>query len=541
MRKIRLFQILSAVFCAAALTAAGSSVVRAEESRQILDGIHIGSVDVGGMSDNEAQTALDTHIKELRATTFTLSGTNGSVEMTGEEMDLSADVDTALWEAVTAGRAGNLIRRYQASEDLKRDNLVIDLKLAIDKQATAQVLYKKTQKLNVKALDNSLVREDGVFRFVPGREGNEIDIVQSVYALEALLTDNWNGTDTQVALVSNVVQPRGSQEELAQVQDLLGSFSTGFASSSAGRAKNVTTGTSKVDGTLLFPGDEFTLRTTVSPFTKENGYELAGSYLNGTTVESFGGGICQVATTLYNAVILAELDVTMRSNHSMLVNYVEPSMDAAIAGDYKDLHFKNNRDIPIYIEGYCRDRVLYFNIYGKETRPANRTVSYESETLSTEDMQLEFEQDAGLDVGYWSVLQSAHRGCKAQLWKVVKVDGVQQSREVINKSTYRSSPKIIKIGTKGLSEEQLASLQTAINSKDEGAVKSLIQGYKAQLSGEGDNFGEGDAGDDNNNPGGDNSGGGRPGGDDNSGGEDDNSGSGDEGGFDEEFDPSLEV
>ena len=536
MRKIRLFQILSAVFCAAALTAAGSSVVRAEESEQILHGVYIGGVDVGGMSENEAQAALDAYLEELRATTFTLSATNGSVEMKGEEMDISADVDAAVWDAVTAGRAGNLIRRYQVAEDLKRDHLVIDLELAIDKQATAQLLYKRTKDLNVKALDNTLVRENGVFRFVPGREGNEIDIVQSVYAIEALLTDGWNGQDTQVALVSNVVQPRGSQEELAQVQDLLGSFSTGFASSSEGRAKNVTTGTSKVDGTVLFPGDEFTLRTTVSPFTKENGYELAGSYLNGTTVESFGGGICQVATTLYNAVILAELEITMRSNHSMLVNYVKPSMDAAIAGDYKDLHFKNNRDVPIYIEGYCSNRVLYFNIYGKEDRPANRTVSYESETLSKEDPQLEFEQDAGRDVGYWSVVQSAHQGCKAQLWKVVKVDGVQQSREVINKSTYRSSPKIIKIGTKGLSEEQLASLQTAINSKDEGSVKSLVQTYKAQLSGEGDNSGEGDEGD-NNNSGSNNN----HGGDDNSAGEDDNSGSGDEDDFGEEFDPSLEV
>ena len=85
-------------------------------------------------------------------------------------------------------------------------------------------------------------------------------------------------------------------------------------------------------------------------------------------VQSYGGGVCQVSTTLYNAVLKAELEVTQRSNHSMIVTYVKPSMDAAIAGDYKDLKFVNNLDAPIYIEGYTVGKDIYFNIYGQETR-----------------------------------------------------------------------------------------------------------------------------------------------------------------------------
>lgn len=162
---------------------------------------------------------------------------------------------------------------------------------------------------------------------------------------------------------------------------------------------------------------------TVSPFTQENGYELAGSYQNGTVVESFGGGICQVATTLYNAVIRAELEITMRFNHSMLVHYVEPSMDAAIAGNYKDLKFKNNLDAPVYIEGYCSGGIIYFNVYGKETRPSNREISFESETVSKTDPKVQFTMDASLTAGSVSVTQSGQSGCIAQLWKIVKVDG----------------------------------------------------------------------------------------------------------------------
>ena len=97
----------------------------------------------------------------------------------------------------------------------------------------------------------------------------------------------------------------------------------------------------------MLPGEEFSAYETVSPFSEENGYHLAGSYLNGMVVESLGGGICQVSTTLYNAVLLAELEVVERHNHSMEVSYVQPSADAAIAESAgKDFKFRNNLDYP---------------------------------------------------------------------------------------------------------------------------------------------------------------------------------------------------
>lgn len=110
-------------------------------------------------------------------------------------------------------------------------------------------------------------------------------------------------------------------------------------------AKNVRNGASKINGSIIYPGEEFSVHDAVVPFNAENGYELAGSYENGTTVETYGGGICQVSTTLYNAVIRAELEITERSAHSMIVSYVEPSMDAAISGEYKDLKFRIPQNI----------------------------------------------------------------------------------------------------------------------------------------------------------------------------------------------------
>jgi len=119
------------------------------------------------------------------------------------------------------------------------------------------------------------------------------------------------------------------------------------------------------------------------PYTEENGYVLGGSYEGGRVVESYGGGICQVSTTLYNAVIYAELEIVERYPHSMLVDYVSPSRDAAIAGDYKDLKFRNNLDLPIYVEGIAGGGRITFNIYGCETRDVkNRRIEFESKTTA---------------------------------------------------------------------------------------------------------------------------------------------------------------
>ena len=452
--------------------------VKAAEDVTIADGVYIGNVNVSSMTEKQAQSAVEEYVAGLMDTTFTLKGESGSVSMTAQDMGVSADVNTAVTEAVALGRAGSLINRYKTTEDLKKQPVVLDMHLSVDKQATAQKLYKDSDKLSVAAVDNGLTRENGAFQFVKGKEGVEVNIVDSVYAINDFLAEEWDGTNNEIELVTDVVEPRGNEEELAQVTDLLGSFSTDFSTSGAGRAKNVTNGCSKINGTILYPGDSFDMAKTVSPFTQENGYELAGAYQNGTTVESFGGGICQVATTLYNAVIRAELEITMRFNHSMLVSYVQPSMDAAIAGDYKDLRFKNNLDAPVYIEGYCSGGVIYFNVYGKETRPANREISFESETVSTTDPETKFNLDSSLALSYWSVDQSAHAGCVAQLWKIVKVDGEQQSRDLFNKSNYQASPKIITIGTKGANKETLAALKEAVATGDEAKVRSAASSLK---------------------------------------------------------------
>ena len=180
-----------------------------------------------------------------------------------------------------------------------------------------------------------------------------------------------------------------------------------------------------------------------------------------------------MSTTLYNAVILAELEITERQNHSMTVAYVPLAMDAAIAGDYLDFKFVNNTDYPIYLEGYTKDKDLYFNIYGVETRAANRTIEFETVVVSTEDPGTQFTA-VELPVGSVVQTQSKHVGYKTQLWKIVKEDGVEVSREKFNTSNYKSSPKILAIGIATESEGLRNNIYNAIGTGDAATIYNAL-------------------------------------------------------------------
>lgn len=454
--------------------------VKADSKETIAKGVYIGSVDVGGMTKQEAHDAVDAYVDRLMQTNFSLMGPIGYMNITAEEMGITTDVDTVVEEANAIAKYGDLISRFKETKDLEKEHKVVDLPLTLDKQATANKIYEHRDELNIAAVDNSFRIENGNFVFIPGKTGNEVNIVESVYSIRDFINDDWSSEKTEIALVIDEVQPRGSEEELSKLTSVLGTFQTNFGSSAAGRAQNVRNACSKINGTILYPGEEFSTYEKISPFTQENGYGIAGAYENGQVVESVGGGVCQVATTLYNAVIRAELDVTMRYNHSMMVSYVPPSDDAAIAGTYKDFRFKNNMDTPVYIEGTSDGGILTFKVYGVENRPSNRVVSFESETVEKKDIEVQFNVSSDYDLGYIATTQSAHQGVVARLWKIVTVDGVQQSREIFNKSTYNSSPKIITVGVRGASEEQVAAIKAAAESKNEDTVKAAVAAAKAE-------------------------------------------------------------
>ena len=444
-----------------------------DETSTIPQRVYFGEVSVGGMTQEQAKAAVEEYISGKLNQTVTLQAGKNTVQVQASQFGVSWGNPEIAEEAAGLGKSGNLITRYKAMKDLENEDKVYELSYKADEEKISQVLESNAQTLNTEAKDGGLTRENGVFTVVPGSQGVNINIEDSKEILEKYFSSEWKGTSSEpIELAADVVEPRGSDEELGKEKDLLGGFHTSYSSSGSGRSKNVENGASLINGSVVYPGDTFSVYEAVSPFDAEHGYELAGSYENGTTVETYGGGICQVSTTLYNAVIRAELEISERFNHSMIVSYVDPSADAAIAGTYKDLKFKNNTDAPIYIEGYTEGRELYFNVFGEETRPANREVSFVSETLSTTEPGTQYQASSGHAIGYISQKQSSHTGYTAQLWKVVTVDGVEKSREIFNKSTYKASPRIVVVGTASANPEAVNAMNAAVGSQNEGTIRA---------------------------------------------------------------------
>lgn len=476
MKNIKKRWFIAAAICVAAAAAViGLNMgVKAEEDENLViaDRVYIGDVSVAGMTAEEAETAVNAYIDGLKGETVKLEAGESSVEVKAEELGIGWGNPEIAQKAVNLGRTGNPIARYKEKKDLEKGDKVFIISYSIDEGKVSELLEKHAGQLNQKAQNNGLKRENGTFVFVKGHEGVEVNVEKSVEKIAAFMQNEWDGKSATVALEAKIVEPKGSEKELAKVKDLMGGYSTNFSSSSAGRAKNVRNGADKINGSIIYPGDEFSVHDAVVPFNAENGYELAGSYENGTTVETYGGGICQVSTTLYNAVIRAELEITERFAHSMIVNYVEPSMDAAISGEYKDLKFKNNTKAPIYLEGYTEGGILHFNVYGEDTRDPNREISFVSETTGQTDPGVQYVADGSLPIGTISTQQQAHVGKKAKLWKIVTVNGKEESREEFNSSTYQASPKIIRVGTASANPDAVAAINAAISTQDEATIQA---------------------------------------------------------------------
>ena len=419
------------------------------DDRTALDGIYVEDISVGGMTEEQITQAVNDKIEQLKPSVINLSAGEQNAQVTAGNLGLSCANPEVAREAVTIGQEGNVLKRFLTQNRLKNGETV--------------------------------TRENGEFTVNPGQTGCSVNVDESTAKVVNYLTTSWRGGIGGVELVTEETPAGGNPEQLALVKDLLGEGTTEYGNGTSGRKQNVAVGAEKINGTLVQPGEEFSVEAVVVPFDAENGYALAASYEMGKVVDSYGGGICQVSTTLYVAVLKAELEVTERYSHSMIVHYVDPSMDAAIAEGLKDLKFINNTDAPIYIEASADGSTLHFAIYGHETRDPNRTVRYESETTSTEDPTPGLTEDANASFGTIEQTSYGYQGSTARLWKIVNDNG-NETKEQVNSSTYRMTSDVYTVGTKTDNAAARAEMQAAIAANDLAKAKEVAAKYSQSSS-----------------------------------------------------------
>ena len=474
--------IFMAAIVSVSLLNAGSDVKAAGKDCKIEAGVTVGDIDVSGMTIPEAESAVAAYVDSLQSVPITLRLEGGQDTVgTAGEFGIAWENDGALEEAAMLGKRGNIVQRYKALADLKKEGQNYPLHVSFDENVIEGILHSLSETYNQEAVEASLTKTESGFQITEGQTGHVLDVEKSKEAIVNYLTDSWDYGNASINLVVTLDEPRGNAETLSKVKDVLGTATTAYKSSGPSRVTNIKTGCGHLNGITLYPGEQCSVLECITPFSTANGYELAGSYLNGQVVESLGGGICQVSTTLYNAILKAELQVDERSNHSMIVSYVEPSEDAAISeSGGKDFKFTNNKEYPIYIEGTTSsDKTITFTIYGVEDRPANREVSYISEVLEKNVPPAEKIIPTGDPIGYVNV-QSVHIGYKARLWKVVKENGVEVSREQVNSSSYAAVPRTATVGTATADPVAAAQIQEAIATGSIDQVKAVAGAILAQ-------------------------------------------------------------
>lgn len=442
------------------------------EDSKILDGISIGTVNVSGMTRDQAAAAVAQFMNEVKGNIIQLSVNGQPVNVTAGELGLNWGNEEVLDRAVGAGKSGNLVKRYKLQKDLEQEQVRLTLRYGVDSNTAKQVIEERCLPLECKPTDAVIQRVDNEFEIEKDQPGITLNVDESVAAVNEYLTELWTTGLGWVEMSAEVEAAAHTSAPLYQIQNVLGRASTDYSSSSEYRAQNIKNGTEKLNGVVVYPGETYSVCNAMVPFSEENGYAMAGSYSSGTVVESFGGGICQVSTTLYLALLRSELEITERHNHSMTVKYVRLSMDAAISEGSKDLQFKNNLDAPIYIESYTYGGEVGFVVYGKEDRSEERTVSYESETLETTEPGVELKA-VNEPAGKIEQSGAAYTGYKACLWKIVSENG-EETKTKVNESSYAMVPTTYNIGVVTENAELSAKLYDAIDKNNLEAVYEAL-------------------------------------------------------------------
>ena len=291
--------------------------------------------------------------------------------------------------------------------------------------------------------ENAYIEETEKMQVHP--EVNGIDFAISIEEAKELLQEE----KEEYTIPLKITEPEVTLMELGKeaFPEQLAKFSTRYDASNKNRSNNLELSSEKIDGTIVLPGEIFSYNQIVGERTIAAGYKEAAVYENGKVVDGIGGGICQLSSTLYNAVLYANLEIVSRSNHRFLTSYVDAGRDATVSWGTIDFKFKNSRKYPIKVTSKVSNGIVTVEIYGIQ-EPEEYDVELRSEILEEIPYQVNYIEDDTLQKGVEQIEQMGTNGAKSVTYKILKKDGIEVSREEISRDTYSALDKIIRKGTK---------------------------------------------------------------------------------------------
>ena len=495
-------------------------------NENIISGVSISGIDVSGLSREEAKGKLEAVYNEKKENDIDLEHNEFETTLSPELMEVNYKIDEAVESAVSIGKSKNIFKNnYDILGTLigKRN---IPVEMTINEEATRQTIEDMNASLPDVLIDSSYSIEDDELIITKGKAGVKIDtdnLLNQVKQKLNDLNDNENfieipvvnkepeaididkihsevykepqnayytkdpftvypeveGVDFDVEAAKEllkedkdeyvikltITEPEITLDEIGTeaFPDQLSTFTTRYDVSDVDRSTNLRLASEKINGTVLKPGETFSYNKTVGARTIAAGYKNAKVYESGKVVDGIGGGICQVSSTLYNAALLANLEIVERRNHQFVTSYVGAGRDATVVYGQTDFKFKNTRKYPIRIVVTTNAGILKISIFGiKEEN--EYTFKFNTKTVSSIPYKTQYIEDSSLPAGTEKVEQKGANGLITETYITKMLDGKVVSTELLSKDTYSAMTRIIRRGTKKTSSSNSNATTTTTQS-----------------------------------------------------------------------------
>ena len=413
----------------------------------IYNGVTIENIDMGGLSIAEAGKKIQNHFEDSVVQKKILLKYGDKVwNFSAEDMGYNLNYTKAVNEAYNIGREGNYFERLQKIISLYRSPENVALTPVYDQEKIEKQLSEIKKNIDKPAKNAIIKRENGRFIITPEVTGLHMNLERAKSLILDAVRDQKDISEIAIDLPVEIQSPKITSESLSYINDLLGVYTTQFNAANKNRSQNIILSSNAINGTVLMPNDVFSFNDRVGPRSRDRGYLDAPVIFKGELVEGLGGGVCQVSSTIYNSVLMSNLKIVERVNHSIPSTYVPKGLDATVSYGVLDFKFQNTLSQPVYIESNVHGNQLTIKIYGLKTD--NRVVKIETKETEFVKRGTEIKQDPHLLQGMQRVEQEGRDGYKITTYRILYENGVEVERNVVSKDYYRPQKQIIIKGTK---------------------------------------------------------------------------------------------
>lgn len=423
-----------------------------EEMRQVVEvdtfypGVVVDGQDLGGMTQAQAQDMLRKKEQQL-AEQYTMKLRYDS-QTWNLSVPLQFDTEAVLAQAWAVGRTGTLEERYAVVEALKTAPQQFSTTHTPDVQQVNTLADQIEKELFIQRVDATVkgfVLEQRVFEFTQEVNGRHVEKAQLIQMMnDAIANQNFDWINVPVTQDPAEV----TYAQLSSSYGLLATYST-TATRNSNRNTNISLAMAAFNGVAVEPGQTFSINECTGKRTEDKGYKAAGAIVGGVLQDELGGGVCQVSSTLFNAVVRAGLQITERHNHSWPSDYVPAGMDAAIDYPSMDFKFVNNSQGTIYLVSIFdkESRKLTVEVYGVPILPAGTTVDLRSEKIEeTPEPAPRYEEDPTLLPGAIIEYRKGRTGYMYNTYVIYTAADGSKTEEFLFKSNYRAIAPIFKYG-----------------------------------------------------------------------------------------------